>query len=224
MQLDFGVYNQSNNKKLYIFTALLSASRYKFVKFQETPFKTMDVILTLLDCFDYFGGRPEEIVIDQDKLMVVCENYGDIVYTKDFKYFIQEMEIRMYVCRKADPESKGKVENLVKYVKYNFLNIRTFDSAENANKSVTDWLLRRANGKISQTTKKVPAVEIEKERMHLKQLRNSIFRRNSQKGREERVVSDNYISVGSSYYGLPGKYDNKKLISMSPGIKYSFLI
>ena len=211
MQLDFGIYNQSNNKRLYIFIALLSASRYKFVKFQETPFKTMDVILTLLDCFDYFGGRPEEIVIDQDKLMVVSENYGDIVYTKDFKYFIQEMGINMYVCRKADPESKGKVENLVKYVKYNFLNIRTFDSSENANKSVTDWLKRRANGKISQTTKKTPAVEIEKERLHLKQLRNSIFRKDSEKGREERVVSNNYISVGSSYYGLPSKYENKKV-------------
>jgi transposase len=211
MQLDFGVFNQANNKRLYIFTALLSASRYKFVKFQETPFKTMDVILTLLDCFDYFGGVPEEIVIDQDKLMVVCENYGDIIYTKDFKYFIQEMGINMYVCRKADPESKGKVENLVKYVKYNFLNIRTFDSAENANKSVTDWLLRRANGKISQTTKKIPAAQIEKERLHLKSLRNSIFRKDTQKGREERVVNDNYISVGSSYYGLPAKYDNKKV-------------
>jgi len=159
---------------------VLSASRYKFVKFQESPFKTMDVILTLLECFEYFGGVPEEIVIDQDKLMVVSENYGDIIYTKDFKYFIQEMGIEMYVCRKADPESKGKVENLVKYVKYNFMNIRTFDSVENANKSVTDWLLRRANGKISQTTKKIPAVEIENERSHLKSIKNSIFRKDSQ--------------------------------------------
>ncbi|GAH69182.1 unnamed protein product, partial [marine sediment metagenome] len=30
------------------------------------------------------------MVIDQDNLMVVSENAGDIIYTDDFKYFIEE--------------------------------------------------------------------------------------------------------------------------------------
>ena len=65
-------------------------------------------------------------MIDQDKLMVVSENAGDIIYTKDFKYFLQETGLEMYVCRKADPETKGKVENLVGYVKGNHLSVRSF--------------------------------------------------------------------------------------------------
>ncbi|GAH98183.1 unnamed protein product, partial [marine sediment metagenome] len=36
--------------------------------------------------------------------MVVSENAGDIIYTDDFKYFIEEQKLRMYVCRAADPE------------------------------------------------------------------------------------------------------------------------
>jgi len=59
-------------------------------------------------------------VIDQDRLMVVSENAGDIIYTHDFKYFIEEQEIGMYVCRKEDPETKGKIENVVKYIKCNW--------------------------------------------------------------------------------------------------------
>ncbi len=49
---------------------------------------TKEVISHLLNSFDYFKGVPEEIVIDQDNLMVMSENAGDIIYTDDFKYFI----------------------------------------------------------------------------------------------------------------------------------------
>jgi len=210
MQLDFGEFVCRSGLKLYIFAALLSSSRFKFAVLQNTPFKTNDVIRHLLSCFDYFGGIPEEMVIDQDKLMVVSENKGDIIFTKDFKYFIEEMELKMYVCRKADPESKGKIENFIGYIKHNFLEVRDFNNVEDANLSLQEWLLRRANGKISQATKRIPAHDIKNEREHLRLLRNSIFRKDSIVGREERTASDKgYISVLASQYLLPSRYKNK---------------
>lgn len=212
MQLDFGQYRCKSGLKLYIFTSILSASRYKYVTFQDHPFRTKEVIHHLLDSFDYFGGLPLEIVIDQDSLMVVSENAGDIIYTSDFKYFIEEQELKMYVCRAQDPETKGKIENLIKYVKQNFLSIRErdFKSIDEANESIFKWLRRRANGKISQATKKIPALLIEEERKHLRPLANSIFRKNSHVGREQRTASEKaYISVGASHYQLPLKYQNK---------------
>jgi len=212
MQLDFGEYTCKSSLRLYILAAILSASRYKYVVFQDRSFKTMDVILHFLGCFDYFGGIPEEVVIDQDKLMVVSENRGDIILTKDFKYFVEEMGFKMYVCRKADPESKGKVENLVGYVKNNFLAPRDFIDTESANTSVLEWLKRRANGKISQATKQVPANVIDEERKHLREIRNSIFRKDSLTDREERTVDDKgYLSFSSCSYMLPLKYRNKNV-------------
>jgi hypothetical protein len=190
MQLDFGQYQFRNGLKLYIFVAVLSASRYKYIIFQDHPFQTKDVICHLLDCFDFFGGIPAEMVIDQDKLLVVSENRGDIIFTKDFKYFIEEIGIGIHVCRKADPESKGKVENSVKYVKRNFLEVRDFASIEEANTGVLKWLKRRANGKISHATRQIPSIMIEKEREKLKPLINSIFRKNYLIGREDRNVDD----------------------------------
>lgn len=210
MQIDFGQHRCRSGLKLFIFVAGLSASRYKYVIFQDHPFKTKEVIDHLLDCFDYIGGVPEELVIDQDRLMVVSENAGDIIYTDDFKYFIEEQEIGMYVCRKDDPETKGKIENVVKYVKCNFLSIRDFKSIEEANTSVFKWLKRRANGKISQATKKIPAILIENEREHLRPVGNSIFRKDSLIGREERDVDEkDRISVNACGYQLPSKYRKK---------------
>lgn len=210
IQLDFGQYRFRSGLKLYIFAAVLSASRYKYIVFQDHPFKTGEVIEYLLDCFEYFGGVPEELVIDQDKLLVVSENAGDIIYTNDFKYFIEEQDLRMYVCRKSDPESKGKIENLVKYVKHNFLCVRDFTNAEEANISVLEWLKRRANGKISQATMQIPDVLIRNEREHLRPVQNSIFRKNSLVGREERSVNEkDFISVNACSYQLPPRYRNK---------------
>ena len=212
MQLDFGQYQFENGFKLYIFAAVLSASRYKYIIFQDHPFKTKEVILHLLDCFDYFGGIPLEMVIDQDKLMVVSENSGDIIFTRYFKYFIEELDIDMYVCRKADPESKGKIENVVKYVKINFLSIRNFNNLEEANRSVLKWLNRRANGKISQATRQIPAVLIENERGKLRPVLNSIFRKESMIGRDDRSVNEKgCISINACGYQLPMRYRNKKV-------------
>lgn len=197
--------------------AVLSASRYKYIMFQAHPFQTKDVIQYLLDCFDFFGGIPAEMVIDQDKLLVVSENRGDIIFTKDFKNFIEEMGIGIHLCRKADPESKGKVENTVKYVKRNFLEVRDFSSAEEANADVLKWLERRANGKISQATRQIPSVMIEKEREKLKPLVNSIFRKNSLIGREDRNVDDKgRISIKIFFSSVPRVLE--KHICQSPSV------
>lgn len=210
LQVDFGEYRTKSRLRLYMFAAVLSASRYKYVVFQDHPFTTADVIAHLLDCFDYLGGMPAELVIDQDSVLVVSENHGEIIYTKEFGVFIEEMGLGMYVCRKADPESKGKVENVIKFVKYNFLASRDFEDLEEANERVRKWLKRRANGKISQATKRIPSQAYEAEREHLRSIRNSIFRIDRLQGREERLADEkSMISVGGSQYSVPTKYRNK---------------
>jgi len=210
LQIDFGEYTKKGSLKLYIFGAVLSASRYKYIALQKQPFTTTDVIDHLLDCFDYLGGMPEELVIDQDSIMVVSENYGDIIYTKKFSQFIEEMNLRMYVCRKSDPESKGKIENVIKYVKYNFLQVRDFERRDEAQESLRRWLRRRGNGKISQATKRVPLYDIEEKRKYLRPVQNSLFRKDSLLGREMRLVSDkSFITVDTNEYSVPWTYRNR---------------
>jgi len=210
LQVDFGQWKCESGLTLYIFSAVLSASRYKFMLFQNRPLTTEDVIVHLIECFDHIGGIPEEVVIDQDALLVVAENAGEILYTRKFATFIDEMGFSMYVCRAADPQSKGKVENTIKYVKHNFLELRDFEHLDEANTALRRWLARRANGKLSQATRRAPGELLEAEREQLLPLRNSIFARNQAAGREQRLVNEHsYISVAGSLYSVPSKYRNR---------------
>ena len=100
------------------------------------------------NCFRYFGGMPREMVFDQDSIVCVSENAGDIVYTYEFEKFRQETKMNIYMCRGADPESKGKIENTVKYIKGNFLSNRLYVDDGILNGSCLEWLARTANAKV----------------------------------------------------------------------------
>jgi len=220
LQIDFGEKKNPAGGKYYIFAAVLSASRFKYASLQDRPFTTLALIGHLLDCFDYIHGIPEELVIDQDSIMVVDENKGDIIYTKVFEDFIKEMDISMRVCRKADPESKGKIENFVKYIKHNFFAFRKFENFTEARNSLMKWLERRANGKISQATKKIPLIEIEEERISLKLVKNSIHRKDQSSMREERTVNEkSKIAVDACQYDMPAKYRNRIVEIYKTGTK-----
>lgn len=171
-QVDMGVKTMTDpygtNVKIYIFAMVLSNSRYKFMCFQREPFTAQTFCRAHDAAFRYFGGRPSEIVYDQDRVMVVSENGGDIIYTEAFENYKNYAGFSVHLCRGYDPESKGKIENVIKYIKGNFLPYRTFYSTHQLNSEGLQWLERTGNGLIHNTTKIVPAVAFAQERKHLK--------------------------------------------------------
>jgi transposase len=112
-QVDFGEYNMRNTLgkrvKVYFFAYILSRSRFKFVWFTDRPFTSVLTVEAHEKAFGYTGGIPEQIVYDQDRVLVVSENGGDIILTDTFKSYCLERSFSLYFCRKSDPESKGKV-------------------------------------------------------------------------------------------------------------------
>jgi len=161
LQIDFGEKtvrkSTGGHIKLYALGAVLARSRHKYGEWSDKPLTTTTFIQMLTHCFEYLNGVPEELVIDQDKLMTVKENYGDIIYTYEFEKFKQAMGFKVWLCRKSDPESKGKIEAVVKYMKSNFAANRRFSDLQSWNHDFKDWLDRTANRKQHGVTKKVPA-------------------------------------------------------------------
>jgi transposase len=157
-QVDFGQTTQDTPKKqkakLYFIAFQLSHSRYKYMEWLDRPFTTRDVISAHENAFQWFGGIPHEMVYDQDGLIVVSENGGDLILTEEFQAYREERRLNLRVCRKADPESKGKIESAVGYIKRNFAANRTFTNLESWNEAAREWLHRTGNGKIHNTTKK----------------------------------------------------------------------
>jgi len=206
-QIDFG-QESVDFGTVYFVVLVLSRSRYRYVAAQATAFTTLDVIGHLLDAFDYFGGITEELVLDQDRTMMVAENLGDLTLTRSFANFVAEQGIKLHACRAADPESKGKVENAVKFVKTNFFSSRTFASFDQVQTELAAWL-GRANARISQATRRIPLADFEaNEKPALRPVRVSIFRSDLPGGeRQSRTVDKQSLtSVGGSKYSVPSSY------------------
>lgn len=116
-QADFGQYTLRNaeqkRKKVHFFVMMLARSRMKFVQFSASPFTSITAVEAHEAAFKFFCGIPREVVYDQDRLFLVDENLGELLMTKEFKNYVFEQGFSVHFCRKADPQSKGKVENVV---------------------------------------------------------------------------------------------------------------
>jgi len=222
-QVDFGVYNmstqQGKRKKVYFMSMVLSRSRQKCLWFSDRAMTTMDVIQAHEHCFSHFGGIPEQLVYDQDSLMLVSENYGDLILTREFKQYVKHRDYKMYFCRKSDPQTKGKVENVIKYIKYNFLRGRKYIDNQTLNGQAMEWLDRTANKKVHAATLKVPHNEWLIEKGSLKPITENF------KGvpplQPYNVRKDNTVAYRSNFYQLPqGTYKGPRtrvLIQVTDG-------
>jgi transposase len=211
-QVDFGEYNMRQSdggrKKVRFFAMVLSRSRMKYIWFLDKPFTAQSVCDAHEHTFAFFGGIPKTIVYDQDRTIIVDENIGEIILTATFKQYIRSRNFKLHFCRKSDPESKGKIENVIGYVKKNFLYNRGYYDIETLNTEALAWLGRTANFLMHNFTKKSPESEfmIEKEYLNPytplaienKELKIYMVRKN------------NTIAYKSNFYTLPmGTYQQQ---------------
>lgn len=206
MQVDFGQKHlrtpDGHYVKVHFVGFVLSHSRYKWGYFKDKPFTSGELVQSLYGCFNYMGGKPRELVFDQDSIVSVDENYGDIMFTYEFEQFKQAEKIDVYLCRKADPESKGKVESVVKFIKINFLPNRFYMGSDLLNQSFEAWLERTGNAKIHGTTKKVPAKVFLLEQEHLRPVLLT-NRSVCEESITRSVRKDNTVLYLSNYYSVP---------------------
>jgi transposase len=202
-------------KRIYCFAMVLSNSRYKFALWQEKKFTTESFVQAHVKALAFFGGRPQEIVYDQDNVLAVSENNGDIIYTEGFQNYINEVKFHVYLCRGSDPESKGKVENVVKYVKHGFAEHRIFTNIDEFNEKCIAWLNRTGNIKRNETTKKIPAEVFSLEKEYLLPVSEQNFAAATNKSISYQVRKDNIVLYKGNRYRVPkGTYAPGKRVSL----------
>ena len=159
-QVDFGQYRMKDmydrNLVIYFFCMVLSYSRMRFVYFSREPFKTKTAVIAHNMAFRYFGGRTETILYDQDKVFVTSEHYGNIVLASEFERYVKKTGFSVILCNKRDPQTKGKVESFVKYVKEGFLQGRVYSGIDSLNSDALEWLDKECNGTTHDRTRKTP--------------------------------------------------------------------
>ena len=212
-QVDFGeTWMQTiegKRLKVYFYSIVLSRSRYKYFHLETKPFTTKTTIKAQEHALEFFDGVPKKIIYDQDSVFISDENLGSYKLTKQFSSYCDSSDFKAIFCRKADPQSKGKIENVVKYIKQNFLRGRDFKDIETLNRQALDWLDRTGNGKKHQTTQLIPKQEFIEEQKHLLPLKQN-HSKQSESYKSYKVRKDNTICYKSNYYSLPlGTYKNQ---------------
>jgi transposase len=209
-QVDFGEKKLRTSTgewvKVYFFIMLLCYSRHKFIVFRSKPFTSQDAVLAHEKAFEFFGGIPQEIIYDQDSVFLYRENNGDYILTEVFDRYCMSRPFKVIFCRGGDPESKGKVENTVKYTKQNFLFHRTYINDEILNEQVLSWLSRTGNAMVHNTTRKIPQEQWAYEQPFLQKW-TPLFPVVKENG--YKVLKTNTIKYRGNIYSLPfGTYKN----------------
>ncbi|WP_154669170.1 Mu transposase domain-containing protein [Planococcus antarcticus] len=206
--MDFGqkkvLTTDGTFKRLYFIGFVLAHSRFKYVEFLDRPFRASDLIHMHENAFRHFGGMSREIVYDQDRLLMVSENSGDLIMTAEFTKYQQTRKFKVYLCRKSDPQSKGKIEQVIKYVKYNFVKNRTFANLIDWQDACMKWLKRTGNYKVHHNIKKRPFEVHALEKEHLQKVSGTyIFEKVFTSSITRDVGPDNVIRFDANRYSVP---------------------
>jgi transposase len=141
---------------VYFAVFVLSYSRLLYVSVGDRPVNTQAFIRMHDEAFRYFGGVVEECVYDQTKLVAIREEFREVWLNEAFSRYAAAAGFNVRVCEGYDPESKGKVEAGVKYVKQDGLYGEAFSSWSGVREQVYQWVDQVANRRVHGTTRRVP--------------------------------------------------------------------
>jgi len=179
MQVDWGQM-RGGKAPIHAFIAVLGYSRAMMVVFTDIMrYDTLEQCHRLT--FDYFQGIPREVWYDNMKTVVVERDaYGEGAHklNQAFYQFAKSMGFIPKLCHTYRPQTKGKVERMVRYVRDNFfrpLNTKLMALGQildinTANEQVVLWLDTVAHQRIHDTTKQKPAERLVEERKVLQTL------------------------------------------------------
>jgi len=173
MQADFTVVRRGRHPLLAL-VATLGYSRASFVKFTVAEDATT-LCAGLREAFDYFGGVPAEVLLDNAKSVVIERDaYGAGLHrwNAEMLELAEQCGFTPRLCRPYRAKTKGKVERFNGYLKGSFLvplaaTLKASGlmlTAELANLHVRRWLDEVANVRIHGTTRAVPTSRLPAER------------------------------------------------------------
>lgn len=211
-QVDWGEFGKievdGERRGLYGFHMILGYSRMRYVEF-TTSMNLRTLVRCHINAYHHFGGAPHEDLYDNMKTVVLKrrKNAEDSDFQPLFSDFMAYYGTAIKLCRVSKPRTKGKVENLVSYVKDNFFLGTEFADLADLNMKARAWM-DRVNSQTHSTTGEAPVERLKKEQPLLIQIEGRPdYRICETLYRKSRCKST--VSVYSSEYSVPPKYANR---------------
>lgn len=218
-QVDFGYIGRFDKDgklvKVWSFSMILSNSRYSYHKI-VTDQSVNTFIKCHIEAFEYFGGSPKTVKLDNLKAGVISPSFYEPTIQRQYAEFLHHYNSVPITARIRRGQDKGKVEAGVKYVKNNFLKRIQHQDYYQLEKDLLDWTNNICNKRIHGTIKKVPVevfYSIEKPKLSpLPMARYEIF-----KIEHRKVNNYGHICFNNNFYSVPSKFICKTLIVKSTG-------
>ncbi len=187
--------------KTWVLVVKLSYCRSRFHLFTHDQ-KVTTLTAGLTAAFEYFGGVPKRLKIDNLKAAILNNQHYDLQYNRSFLEWAQHFGCIIIPCTPYEPEQKGKVETEVKYVKNNFLVERTFTDFNDLSNQLKRWTDDYANRKVHSITRQIPwDVLLKIERKTLMPIPETSYTTFEQ---TERIVGKNcHLFFKNNYYSAP---------------------
>ena len=155
-QMDWGHFGNWSGKRLYGFALTLCWSRMQYVEFTQRQDAE-----TLLNCMvhalEFFGGVTQTMLTDNMKTVVLDRVDGQPCFHPKMLDFASYYGFVPRVCRPYRPETKGKIESTIRFIKGSFWPGIAFDSLEDLNRQALVWC-GEANHRVHATTRETPLV------------------------------------------------------------------
>lgn len=214
-QVDFGyagLMRDPHNGKLrraWVFVMTLSYSRHQYVEFVFD--QTVETWLLLhRHAFEYFGGVPHRIVLDNLKAAIVKACFDDPQVQRAYRECAEHYGFLIAPCDPRQPQQKGKVENGVHYVKRSFLAGRDPAPLPENNVQVLRWVEQTAGLRIHGTTRWQPLLQFRQvEQAALLPLPESPFEPVVWK--QAKLHRDGHVHFDKAYYSAPCRYVGQML-------------
>ncbi len=195
----------TQRRTVYFIALVLSHSRKKYAEWYDRPVDTEMFLEFHQRAFQALGGIPHQIVYDQTKLAVLAEQYGEVDFNEAFYGYASWCGFQTYICRKSDPQTKGKIEAVIRYIKRSFLPGRSFDSLSDLEDQWQKWLSEVADVKEHETTRRRPVDLWKEEQPHLQRIAQQSFL-TPPAYRVQLVYEDGFVKVLGNRYSVPSSY------------------
>lgn len=199
-------------RKLYCFNMILGYSRMKYIEFTLQT-DTATFIQCHLNAFKYFGGYTKEILYDNTKNVVIKRaiKASESTFNSLFEDFFTYYGFTPRLCRIYHAQTKGKIENTVKYAKGNFILGRDFKSLNDANAQRWIWL-KKVNTKVHGTTHEIPKERWKQENLQpLDDKSEYIICQTFTR----KITRDCFISFQANKYSVPYLYAGREAVILT---------
>lgn len=212
-QVDWGSYGTvsvgTTNRRLSFFVMVLCYSRMMYLEF--TVSQTMEFFLGCHEnAFNFFGGVPESIMVDNLKSAVLKRPIGEPpIFNPKYLEFANHYGFKIKPCNVAKGNEKGRVENAVGYVKKNLLAGLEVTQFSQLKPLSHHWLDNVANCRIHGSTKEKPSDIFLKEKGILKSIPQNSF--DIATISNVRASTQFRVTLDTNQYSVPAEYSGYRL-------------